>query len=77
MILGLRQAVDVRVMTQHATSLSSMNEKTLSSVLQTARSSLGAWSGRARRPGHIEVGLESLRPAGRQQSDDLHLHPAQ
>jgi type IV secretion system protein VirD4 len=45
MILGLRLAVDVRVMTQHATSLSSMNEKTLSSVLQTARSSLGAWSG--------------------------------
>jgi type IV secretion system protein VirD4 len=45
MILGLRLAVDVRVMTQHATSLSTMNEKTLSSVLQTARSSLGAWSG--------------------------------
>jgi type IV secretion system protein VirD4 len=45
MILGLRLAVDVRVMTQHATALSGMNEKTLSSVLQTARSSLGAWSG--------------------------------
>jgi type IV secretion system protein VirD4 len=45
MILGLRMAVDVRVMTQHATALSAMNEKTLSSVLQTARSSLGAWSG--------------------------------
>ncbi len=45
MIVGLRLAVDVRVMTQHATSLSSMNEKTLSSVLQTARSSLGAWTG--------------------------------
>jgi type IV secretion system protein VirD4 len=45
MILGLRLAVDVRVMTQHATALSAMNEKTLSSVLQTARSSLGAWSG--------------------------------
>jgi type IV secretion system protein VirD4 len=45
MILGLRVAVDVRVMTQHATSLSSINEKTLSSVLQTARSSLGAWTG--------------------------------
>lgn len=45
MILGLRLAVDVRVMTQHSSSLSSMNEKTLSSVLQTARSSLGAWSG--------------------------------
>ncbi len=45
MIKGLRMAVDVRVMAQHATALSSMNEKTLSSVLQTARSSLGAWSG--------------------------------
>ena len=45
MILGLRMAIDVQVMTQHATALSSMNEKTLSSVLQTARSSLGAWSG--------------------------------
>ncbi len=45
MILGLRMAVDVHVMTQHATALSGMNEKTLSSVLQTARSSLGAWSG--------------------------------
>lgn len=45
MILGLKMAIDVRVMTQHATSLSSMNEKTLSSVLQTARSSLGAWTG--------------------------------
>jgi type IV secretion system protein VirD4 len=45
MILGLRTAVDVHVMTQHATALSGMNEKTLSSVLQTARSSLGAWSG--------------------------------
>jgi type IV secretion system protein VirD4 len=45
MILGLTLAVDVRVMVQHATSLSSMNEKTLSSVLQTARSSLGAWTG--------------------------------
>ena len=45
MILGLNLAVDVRVMVQHATSLSSMNEKTLSSVLQTARSSLGAWTG--------------------------------
>lgn len=45
MISGLRMAVNVRVMTQHATSLSTMNEKTLSSVLQTARSSLNAWSG--------------------------------
>ena len=45
MIVGLRMAVDVRVMTQHATSLSSMPEKTLSSVLQTARSSLSAWTG--------------------------------
>jgi type IV secretion system protein VirD4 len=32
-------------MMQHANSLSSMNEKTLSSVLQTARSSLSAWTG--------------------------------
>jgi hypothetical protein len=32
-------------MTQHATALSTMIEKTLSSVLQTARSSLGAWTG--------------------------------
>src|SRR3984957_10016233 len=45
MILGLKMAIDVRVMTQHATSLATMNEKTLSSVLQTARSSLGAWTG--------------------------------
>jgi type IV secretion system protein VirD4 len=45
MIAALQMAVDVRVMTQHATSLSGMNEKTLSSVLQTARSSLSAWSG--------------------------------
>jgi type IV secretion system protein VirD4 len=45
MILGLSLAVDVRVMVQHSTSLAEMNEKTLSSVLQTARSSLGAWSG--------------------------------
>lgn len=45
MIMGMRMAVNVRVMTQHASALSSMNEKTLSSVLQTARSSLGAWSG--------------------------------
>ncbi len=43
MILGLRMGI--HVMTQHANSLSSMNEKTLSSVLQTARSSLGAWTG--------------------------------
>ena len=45
MILGMTMAIDVRVMTQHATSLAGMNEKTLSSVLQTARSSLGAWTG--------------------------------
>lgn len=45
MILGLTMAIDVRVMTQHATSLAGMNEKTLSSVLQTARSSLGSWTG--------------------------------
>jgi type IV secretion system protein VirD4 len=45
MIMGMRTAVNVRVMTQHASALSDMNEKTLSSVLQTARSSLSAWSG--------------------------------
>ncbi|WP_155769605.1 type IV secretory system conjugative DNA transfer family protein [Mycobacterium asiaticum] len=45
MIRGLRLSTNVRVMTQHATSLSTMNEKTLSSVLQTARSSLSAWAG--------------------------------
>lgn len=45
MIMGLRMAVDVRVMVQHGQSLSTMNEKTLSSVMQTARSSLGAWGG--------------------------------
>lgn len=45
MITGLTMAVDVHVMTQHATGLQAMNEKTLSSVLQTARSSLSAWSG--------------------------------
>lgn len=45
MITGLRMALDVRVMMQHANSLASMNEKTLGSVLQTARSSLNAWTG--------------------------------
>lgn len=45
MISGLRFAVDVHMMTQHATALSEMNEKTLSSVLQVARSSLSAWGG--------------------------------
>ncbi len=45
MLLGLAGAIDVRVMQQHATALVEMNEKTRSSVLQTARSSLGAWSG--------------------------------
>lgn len=45
MLMGLRMAVDVRVMMQHATAFEDMNEKTLSSVLQTARSSLGAWAG--------------------------------
>ena len=45
MIEGLRMAVDVAVMQQHANSISDMNEKTLSSVLQTARSSLSAWTG--------------------------------
>jgi len=45
MIMGLRMAVTVRTMTQHANAFAEMNEKTLSSVLQTARSSLNAWSG--------------------------------
>jgi type IV secretion system protein VirD4 len=45
MIIGLSGSIDVRVMQQHATALSHMNDKTLSSVQQTARSSLGAWSG--------------------------------
>lgn len=45
MLMGLRMAVDVRVMMQHANAFEGMNEKTLSSVLQTARSSLGAWAG--------------------------------
>lgn len=45
MIKVLSMAVDVRVMMQHATSLAAMNEKTLGSVLQVARSSLGAWTG--------------------------------
>jgi type IV secretion system protein VirD4 len=45
MIRTLGMAVDVRVMMQHATSLGGMNEKTLSSVLQVARSSLSAWTG--------------------------------
>jgi type IV secretion system protein VirD4 len=45
MILGLKMAADVRVMTQNANALAGMNEKTLSSVLQTARSSLSAWTG--------------------------------
>jgi type IV secretion system protein VirD4 len=44
MLVGLRTAVDVRTMVQNATSLMGMNEKTLSSVMQTARASLGAWS---------------------------------
>jgi type IV secretion system protein VirD4 len=45
MIDDLRTATDMHVMTQHANAFSSMNEKTLSSVLQTARSSLSAWTG--------------------------------
>jgi type IV secretion system protein VirD4 len=63
MIRGLKLAVDVRVMTQHATSLSSMNEKTLSSVLQTARSSLGAWTGErvARATAHSDWSPLDLR----------------
>lgn len=45
MMTTLRLAVDVRAMTQHATSISSMEEKTRDSVRQTVRSSLAAWSG--------------------------------
>lgn len=45
MITGLKMAIDVRVMQQNANALEGMNEKTLSSVLQTARSSLSAWTG--------------------------------
>jgi type IV secretion system protein VirD4 len=45
MLVELKMADDVRVMSQHATSLSAMSEKTLGSVLQTARSSLSAWTG--------------------------------
>jgi type IV secretion system protein VirD4 len=45
MVIGLQTAVDVRSMMQQGTSLSTMNEKTRDSVLQTAQSSLSAWSG--------------------------------
>ena len=45
MVLGLQTAVDVRSMMQQGTSLGEMNEKTRDSVLQTAQSSLSAWSG--------------------------------
>jgi type IV secretion system protein VirD4 len=45
MIIGLGTTIDVRAMQQHATALATMNEKTLSSVQQTARSSLSAWAG--------------------------------
>ncbi len=45
MLNAMRMAVDVRVMGQTATALASMNEKTLDSVRQTARSSLSAWAG--------------------------------
>jgi type IV secretion system protein VirD4 len=45
MILGLQTAVDVRSMMQQGNSLSEMNEKTRDSVLQTAQSSLSAWTG--------------------------------
>jgi type IV secretion system protein VirD4 len=76
MIVGLTMAVDVHVMTQHATGLSSMNEKTLSSVLQTARSSLSAWSGERVARASGEIGLEPARSARRHEPDDLYLHPA-
>jgi type IV secretion system protein VirD4 len=45
MVLGLQTAVDVRSMMQQGTSLAEMNEKTRDSVLQTAQSSLSAWTG--------------------------------
>lgn len=45
MLVGLKLAADVRVMMQNGTALAAMNEKTLASVLQTARSSLSAWAG--------------------------------
>jgi type IV secretion system protein VirD4 len=63
MIAGLRMAIKVRVMTQHATSLSSMNEKTLNSVLQTARASLSAWTGErvARATEHSDWSPDDLR----------------
>jgi type IV secretion system protein VirD4 len=45
MLVGLKLAADVRAMMQNGTALAAMNEKTLGSVLQTARSSLSAWAG--------------------------------
>lgn len=45
MVVGLQGAVDVRSMMQQGSSLGGMNEKTRDSVLQTAQSSLSAWSG--------------------------------
>jgi type IV secretion system protein VirD4 len=45
MLIEMRTAVDVRVMIQTATALGEMPEKTRASVLQTARSSLNAWTG--------------------------------
>jgi type IV secretion system protein VirD4 len=45
MVLGLQTAVDVRSMMQQGISLAAMNEKTRDSVLQTAQSSLSAWTG--------------------------------
>jgi type IV secretion system protein VirD4 len=76
MILGLRMAVDVRVMTQHATALSAMNEKTLSSVLQTARSSLGAWSGErvARATSRSDWSPQDLR-SGRNPTIYIYIRP--
>lgn len=45
MILGLQTAVDVRSMVQQGTSLAAMSEKTRDGVLQSAQSSLSAWTG--------------------------------
>ena len=66
MLMGLQMATDVHVMTQHATALQSMNEKTLSSVLQTARSSLSAWTGErvARATSRSDWSPQDLRGPG-------------
>src|SRR5690606_27294729 len=66
MLMELRTAVDVRVMVQTATALGDMPEKTRSSVLQTARSSLNAWTGErvARITDRSDWNPEDLRNGG-------------